>query len=112
MVRRARAFGALLTIRAMGVAHGASIVPSWRRTEGRLMALIKHFEPLDLERTSLHEEVEARYAVHKIDGVGFVQINTYGRPGREIPGKVSQTIQLDRSAAKQLVSILTRAFDL
>ena len=76
------------------------------------MALIRRFRPLELERKQLHEEVEARWAAYDIDGAGFVQINTYGRPDREMPGKVSQTIQLDGTAARELVSILQRAFKL
>ena len=74
------------------------------------MALVTKFEKLDGERTQLHEEVEAKYAVFERDGKGFVQINTYGRPGREIPGKVSQSIQLDRQGAEALVAILKKAF--
>jgi hypothetical protein len=74
------------------------------------MALVRGFEPLELERKQLHEEVDARWISYEIDGVGFVQINTYGRPTRELPGKLSQTIQLDRGAAEQLVAILRRSF--
>ena len=74
------------------------------------MALIRDFEPLDLERKQLHQEVDARWTSYEIDGVGFVQINTYGRPDREFPEKLSQTIQLDRRAAEQLVAILRKAF--
>jgi hypothetical protein len=76
------------------------------------VALVRTFQELDGERYQLHEEVEARYAVFQRDGKGFVQINTYGRPDREIPGKVSQSIQLDREGAEQLVNILQRAFSL
>lgn len=74
------------------------------------MALVRKFDKLDSERTQLHEEVEARYSVFERDGKGFVQINTYGRPTREVPGKVSQVIQLDRQGAESLVSILRKAF--
>ena len=74
------------------------------------MALIRTFTLLDSERSSLHEEVEARYSVFERDGQGFVQINTYGRADREIPGKVSQSIQLDRQGAEALVGILQKAF--
>jgi hypothetical protein len=74
------------------------------------MALVRRFDKLDSERTSLHEEVEARYSAFERDGQGFVQINTYGRPGREVPGKVSQSIQLDRDGAEALMAILQKAF--
>jgi hypothetical protein len=76
------------------------------------MALVRNFEKLDGERTSLHVEVPAKYYTFEKDGVGFVQINTYGRPDREFPDKVSQSIQLDRTGAEALVQILTRAFRL
>ena len=76
------------------------------------MALVTKFEKLDSERHQLHEEVEARYTVFERDGKGFVQVNTYGTPSREMPGKVSQSIQLDRRGAEQLARILKQAFNL
>ena len=74
------------------------------------MALVRKFDKLDSERNQLQEEVEAKYAVFERDGKGFVQINTYGRATRENPGKLSQTIQLDRQGAEALVAILRKAF--
>ena len=76
------------------------------------LALVRKLDKLDSQRTQLHEEVEAKYATFQRDGQGFVQINTYGRPGREIPGKVSQVIQLDREGAEALVAILRKTFAL
>jgi hypothetical protein len=76
------------------------------------MALVRGFEELEGERTSLHQEVTARYFAFERDGRGFVQINTYGRPDRAFPEKVSQSIQLDREGAEALVAILRRAFRL
>ena len=76
------------------------------------MALVRGFTKLDSERRTLHEEVEAKYAAYEIDGRAFVQINTYGTSDREFPGKLSQSIQLDRTGAEQLVAILTKAFRL
>ena len=74
------------------------------------MALVKRFGKLEGERHQLHDEVEARYAVFERDGRSFVQINTYGRSTREVPDKVSQSIQLDRDGAEQLVAILRKQF--
>ena len=74
------------------------------------MALVRKFDPLDGERTSLHIEVQAKYTTFEKDGKSFVQINTYGRPDREIPGKLSQTIQLDRQGAESLMAILKKTF--
>ena len=76
------------------------------------MALIRRFEKLEGERHGLHDEVEARYAIFERDGKVFLQFNTYGRPSREAPGTVSQSIQLDRAGAEQLHKLLAAAFRL
>ena len=74
------------------------------------MALIRQFQRKELARNSLHEEIDASYAVFERDGKVLVQIDSYGRKNREIPGKLSQTIQLDEQGAAQLVRILKTAF--
>ncbi len=76
------------------------------------MALVRKIEKLEGERYQLHSEVEAKYAVYELDGKSFVQLNTYGRPDREFPGKVSQSIQFDRNGAEQMVQVLRKAFNL
>jgi hypothetical protein len=76
------------------------------------VALILKFEDLERSEGRLHLPVEAKYAVFKNDGKAFVQIDTYGRPTRDIPGKVSQSIQLNEKSAKQLVEILRSAFNI
>lgn len=51
------------------------------------------------------------YTVFKENGAKFVQIDTYGKSDREIPGKISQSIQLDSESAKFLVELLTKEFE-
>ncbi|MCB1488206.1 MAG: methionyl-tRNA formyltransferase [Bauldia sp.] len=63
-----------------------------------------------MERNSLHDEISATYTVFQYDDRVLVQIDTYGRDTREMPGKKSQTIQLDRQGAEQLFGILKSAF--
>ena len=76
------------------------------------MALVRSFERKTMDRNSLHDEIEASYSVFERDGRVILQIDTYGRESREIPGKKSQTLQLDRSGAEHLFSILKREFSL
>jgi hypothetical protein len=40
----------------------------------------------------------------------IAQIDTFGSPDREIPGKLSQTIQLDRNTGRQLLAVLQAAY--
>lgn len=76
------------------------------------MALVRAFEEKRMERNSLHEEIEATFSVFERDGKTLLQIDTYGRNSREIPGKKSQSIQLDEAGAAALHAILAKAFHL
>jgi hypothetical protein len=74
------------------------------------MALVRNFELSSMERNSLHDEISAKYAVFEKDGKVLLQIDTFGRLDREMPGKKSQTIQLDRDGALKLFRIIKDAF--
>ena len=63
------------------------------------MALIRQFERKHMERNSVHDEIQARYTTFEREGRIFIQIDTFGRDSPAIPGKKSQTIQLDRDGA-------------
>jgi hypothetical protein len=76
------------------------------------MALIRSFIRKHMDRNSLHDEIEATYTTFERDGRVFIQIDSYGRETREMPGKKSQTIQLDREGATALFNILRREFHL
>jgi hypothetical protein len=76
------------------------------------MALVTGFERKDLERNKVHDAIEASFTSFSDGDRKFVQIDTHGRATREIPGKKSQTIQLDETGARKLVEILTKEFDL
>jgi hypothetical protein len=74
------------------------------------MALILSFEKKHMERNSLHEGIEATYTVFERDGKKLLQVDSYGRDDREIPGKKSQSIQLDAVGALALYKILKTEF--
>ena len=76
------------------------------------MAKIKTFTKGERDRYSTHDEIEAEYFSFDRDGRRLFQIDIYGREKRQIPGKTSQTIQLDKDAAQQLISILKKEFSL
>ena len=64
----------------------------------------------DRDRYSIHEKIDSSYSIFSIDGEKFFQIDMYGKSDREIPGKVSQTIQFDKVIAKKIVEILKNEF--
>ncbi|MFR5857870.1 MAG: methionyl-tRNA formyltransferase [Clostridia bacterium] len=71
---------------------------------------IENIRKLEKSRNSVHEKVETTYTIFKMDGEKYVQIDTYGRIGRENPEKISQSFQLDRSTALFLVHLLRAEF--
>jgi hypothetical protein len=77
-----------------------------------VVALIRKFTRKERDRVSLHDEIEATYMSFERDGRIVFQIDTYGRKTRQVPGKQSQTIQLDRQGAEALCAILKREFHL
>jgi hypothetical protein len=76
------------------------------------LAAIKSFRVDDPSKGSLHPtQVEARVKViHGVDRLPILQIDTFGSNSREIPGKLSQTVQLTAEAAAELFAILKRVY--
>ena len=71
---------------------------------------IKTIEKLEKERNSIHEKVYATYSTFDHDGKHYVQIDTYGKSDRAIPGKISQSIQLDEESANFLLDLLEKEY--
>ena len=67
---------------------------------------------IEKQRNVVHDEVYSTYSVFEINGERYVQLDTYGRVGRENPEKLSQTIQLNRETAKFVVELLSRECEL
>lgn len=62
-------------------------------------------EPL---RVSVHGEVEASFHIFEEAGETFLQVDTYGAPDRQIPSKVSQSIQLGNAGRAALLELLLK----
>jgi hypothetical protein len=76
-----------------------------------LMAVIKSFKSGVRDLIALHPtQVVATVYCQEYDGRQILQIDTHGSDHREIPDKVSQTIQLNESSAKELFDILKKGF--
>lgn len=73
---------------------------------------IRTVEKLDKDRVMVHDKVYTTYSVFDKDGKHYVQIDTYGHSNRAIPGKISQSIQLDKDTAAYLVDLLKSEFEL
>lgn len=76
------------------------------------MAQIGSFGLVSKERNSVHDLIDAKYSSFEIDGSRYVQIDTFGRASRDMPEKVSQSLQLNAESARALFEILKSEFDL
>jgi hypothetical protein len=74
------------------------------------MALIRRFESRPIEPRRVHDGVVCGYAAADLDGRRILQLETYGSAERKMPGKVSQSIQLDQESARVLKRIIEQTF--
>lgn len=77
------------------------------------MAFVKRLKHQIKERNSVHSEVVATYSVFDVPDHGrFFQIDTFGSSDRQIPGKTSQSLQIDQAGAEMLIALLKSEFKL
>lgn len=76
------------------------------------MALLdlRFFTRIEKMRNSVHEPVQATYTVFQEKGKTFFQIDTSGTSERAVPGKVSQSVQIDETMARHLIDLLRKEF--
>lgn len=73
---------------------------------------ISKLTKVNKERNFIHDQVYATYTVFDCSGEKYLQIDTYGKPARENPEKISQSIQVNKEAASYLVNLLIQEFGL
>lgn len=71
-----------------------------------------NIKKIDKDRNSVHSKVRATYTTFTSDGKKYFQIDTYGSLTREMKDKISQSIQVDKEMAKELVKLLLDTFDI
>lgn len=71
---------------------------------------LDNFIRVEKQRNNVHQKVPATLSSYTISGEKYVQIDTYGRPGRKKPESNSQSLQLDKEAAERLIGILKQEF--
>jgi len=74
------------------------------------MALIRTFKQRTDANVGYRSEVECGWTAGSVAGRPVLHLETYGSSQRAIPGKVSQSLELDEDAARELLAILRRTF--
>jgi hypothetical protein len=74
------------------------------------MARIREFFRIESSGKLHPTEVECGYSVIGSGSGALLELRTYGSDNRVSAKKVSQTLQLDRAAAEQMIEIIADAF--
>lgn len=74
------------------------------------MALISRFEHAPSDKGAVHRPVTCGWRSFSSDGRVILQLDTYGSPERQIPNKISQSVQLDRQGAVALLGLIRETF--
>ena len=73
-----------------------------------MMARIDQLEEIQKERLAKHAPIKAGFTIFKANGETILQIDSYGSADRQIPGKVSQSLQFGEKGIEALRSILAK----
>lgn len=74
------------------------------------MALVRKIAKVEKTSQRVHGPVECSYSVFSDSGKRYLQLDTYGSSERAQPGKLSQSLQFDRTGAERLLQLIHEAF--
>ncbi len=74
------------------------------------MAIVIRFYRVTKNRVGRPKNTECGFCNVEIDGTSYLLLETYGAADRAIPGKISQSLHLDRDRAAQLKRLLEQHF--
>ena len=74
------------------------------------MAIVTRFATVTKDRVGRPQTTECGVSAVDIDGTSYLLLETYGAADRAIPGKVSQSLHLDRARALELKALLEQRF--
>src|SRR3954471_5207524 len=74
------------------------------------MAIVTQFRKVAKGRVGRAKRTDCGYARVELDGVEYLLLESYGSSERSSPGKISQSLHIDRSHAAELRRLLARRF--
>jgi len=74
------------------------------------MAIVTSFIPVVKHRFGRPKTTECGFCSIELDATTYLLLETYGAADRAIPGKISQSVHLDRQRASELKELLERHF--
>jgi hypothetical protein len=74
------------------------------------MAIVTRFFRVTKDRVGRPKRTECGVSTVEVDGAPYLLLETYGASDRAMPGKVSQSLHIDRAHAAELKALPERQF--
>jgi hypothetical protein len=74
------------------------------------MAIVTRFFRVTKDRVGRPKTTECGVSTVDIDGTPYLLLETYGASDRAMPGKISQSLHIDRAHAAELKAFLEQKF--
>jgi hypothetical protein len=74
------------------------------------VAIVVSFREVVKDRVGRAKTTECGFAMVSLEGTAYLLIESYGATDRDKPGKISQSLHLDRQRAEELKQLLERSF--
>jgi hypothetical protein len=74
------------------------------------MAIVTLFREVVKDRVGRAKPTECGYAFVELDGTEYLLLESYGSSERSKPGKISQSLHLNRQRAAELKALLEQRF--
>jgi hypothetical protein len=74
------------------------------------VAIVTNFVQVTKDRVGHPKTTECGFSSVAINGEPYLLLETYGASDRAMPGKVSQSLHLDRERAAELKTMLEQSF--
>ena len=74
------------------------------------MAIVTEFNRVTKDRVGRPKTTKCGFCAVEIDGTPYLLLETYGATDRAFPGKISQSLHIDRERAAALKVLLERQF--
>jgi hypothetical protein len=74
------------------------------------VAIVTRFSRVTKDRVGTPKTTECGFCPVEVGGTSYLLLETYGAADRAIPGKVSQSLHLDRERASELKRLLEQHF--
>jgi hypothetical protein len=73
---------------------------------------LEKIKKLEKQRNTIHQDVNTTFTTFEVDGEKYFQIDTYGKINRDMPEKISQSLQFNKKSAQYFINLMAKEFNI